>query len=588
MLSRCLSVAFLFSLCFILGCGGGSNSAPPQNTSIQISVSPASASVVAGGIQPFFASVTGTNNTAVTWQVNGKQGGDATIGTIDAAGNYTAPAIIPSPATVTVTAVLTSNTKKSGSASVTIALGITPFSASLHISDLTCSSTIPFTATGSNAGYNWLVNGIPSGDSIFGTIDGNGLYTAPGAIPQNPVFTVSAQSAGDPTQVGTASMTLDAGGPGVNETFLTPPVQLGTSGGNVNDSSSGFCCSGTLGALVSRAGVNYILSNNHVLARSGNAKPGEHISQPGMVDTRCGTNSNSIVANFTQAVQLNKGGTSIADAAIAQVVSGQVDPTGAILQLGTVSCGLAQPAPPANTTGVPSPGMNVAKSGRTTGLTCSQISAVNVAVAVDYENSCGSNSTFTVNYDNQIDILSTTFSAPGDSGSLIVDSSTAQPVGLLYAGSDSDTVANPIADVLGALKDSKGNAPTFVGGPTHPVEACAGTGASNAVAQASNAQSVMRLSDEEIERATITKRTHVESLMKTQGVIGVGVGMSDQPNKAAIVVILERDKAHGVIPKQIDGIPTKTRTSKRFKALMGSCPASYAAGPRWSLPVNLR
>jgi hypothetical protein len=232
--------------------------------------------------------------------------------------------------------------------------------------------------------------------------------------------------------------------------------------------------------------------------------------------------------------------------------------------------------------------MNVAKSGRTTGLTCSQISAVNVAVAVDYENSCGSNSTFTVNYDNQIDILSTTFSAPGDSGSLIVDSSTAQPVGLLYAGSDSDTVANPIADVLGALKDSKGNAPTFVGGATHKVEACAGTGASNAMAQASNAQSVMRLSDEEIERATITKRTHVESLMKTQGVIGVGVGMSDQSGKAAIVVILERDKPHGIIPKQIDGIPTKIRTSKRFKALAGSCPASYIAGSRTSLPVTLR
>ena len=45
------------------------------------------------------------------------------------------------------------------------------------------------------------------------------------------------------------------------------PISLGTSGGNVNDISHAFCCSGTLGSLVTKGGTQYILSNNHVLAR---------------------------------------------------------------------------------------------------------------------------------------------------------------------------------------------------------------------------------------------------------------------------------------------------------------------------------
>ena len=46
------------------------------------------------------------------------------------------------------------------------------------------------------------------------------------------------------------------------------PIELGVSGGNVNDRSRFFCCSGTLGALVTKNNNLYILSNNHVLART--------------------------------------------------------------------------------------------------------------------------------------------------------------------------------------------------------------------------------------------------------------------------------------------------------------------------------
>src|SRR5215813_14184364 len=64
----------------------------------------------------------------------------------------------------------------------------------------------------------------------------------------------------------------------------TPPIQLGTSGGSASDISANFCCGGTLGSLVTRDGVQYILSNNHVLARSGSAATGENVIQPGLID----------------------------------------------------------------------------------------------------------------------------------------------------------------------------------------------------------------------------------------------------------------------------------------------------------------
>ncbi|HEV8181697.1 MAG TPA: hypothetical protein VGQ61_04950, partial [Candidatus Angelobacter sp.] len=51
----------------------------------------------------------------------------------------------------------------------------------------------------------------------------------------------------------------------------SPPVKLGTSGGNANDLGTKVCCIGTLGSLWTHVGTPnpVILSNNHVLDRSG-------------------------------------------------------------------------------------------------------------------------------------------------------------------------------------------------------------------------------------------------------------------------------------------------------------------------------
>jgi len=68
----------------------------------------------------FTATVTGSSNTAVSWSVNSSPGGSSTLGTIDSSGNYTAPAALPSPNTVSVTATSAADSTKSSSSAVTL------------------------------------------------------------------------------------------------------------------------------------------------------------------------------------------------------------------------------------------------------------------------------------------------------------------------------------------------------------------------------------------------------------------------------------------------------------------------------------
>ena len=81
--------------------------------------------------------------------------------------------------------------------------------------------------------------------------------------------------------------------PATHQAQLATPVSLGSSGGNNNDYDiSGNqivdCCGGTLGSLIqTSSGTQYLLSNNHVLARSDQASVGETIVQPGLIDDNC-------------------------------------------------------------------------------------------------------------------------------------------------------------------------------------------------------------------------------------------------------------------------------------------------------------
>jgi hypothetical protein len=104
-----------------ISCGGGSSSGGGGGGgSVVVSVNPRTASRFPTQQQQFTAAVSGSSNTQVTWQVNGATGGSPAAGTIDNTGVYTAPAAVPSPPSVTVTAVSQADVTKSGAASVII------------------------------------------------------------------------------------------------------------------------------------------------------------------------------------------------------------------------------------------------------------------------------------------------------------------------------------------------------------------------------------------------------------------------------------------------------------------------------------
>src|SRR5438874_6297157 len=327
-----------------------------------------------------------------------------------------------------------------------IAVTVTPASATLAP-----GGTQVYTATvtgSSNTGVTWSANSIQGGNTTVGTISSSGLYTAPATAPNPASVTITATSVADTSKSGTA--TADIRVHHDNQDAQSGAIKLGTSGGNATDKTTSgtkvFCCSGTLGALLSRGGALFILSNNHVLDKSDQGTAGDPISQPGLADSNCGQLSNKIVANMSQAAPLK---TSNVDAAMGQIIPGQVDTSGSILDLAAPG----QAAPPSSSLAAPAVNQGVAKSGDATGVTCSTVFATDAIIQVTYSTACQGGTDFKVIFNGQIAITGSTFSNSGDSGSLVVESSTARPVGLLYAGSSNNTVANPIQDVLTALKD---------------------------------------------------------------------------------------------------------------------------------------
>ena len=240
------------------------------------------------------------------------------------------------------------------------------------------------------------------------------------------------------------------GGGGVSHTAKqTPPIQLGTSGGWKKDLANGYCCGGTLGSLVSIGGVQHILSNYHVfeadIVAGGNntvATTGDPIIQPGLIDVNCSAAAAQTVATLVKRSSLP--GSNV-DCSVAKVADGMVRSDGAILEIGPIS----------GTTVAASIGQAVKKSGRTTGLTRSSVSGLNATISVAYDNECAGGAAFTKNFTGQIVIANSgsKFLNSGDSGSLMVEDVTTRPraVGLLFAGSSTTAIANPIGQVLSFL-----------------------------------------------------------------------------------------------------------------------------------------
>jgi hypothetical protein len=415
------------------------------------------------------------------------------------------------------------------------------------------------TVTGStNTAVTWEVNGTTGGNSTVGTISG-GQYVAPSTVPNPATVTVTAVAQANTAATQSASVLIVASNS--NQQAQNIPIKLGTSGGNSNDSSTQgnliSCCEGTLGSLVQRNGTYYILSNNHVLARSDSGSVGDSIIQPGLIEANCSTAGTTTVANLTQFVNLQATGTNV-DAAIAQIVAGTVDTTGNILSLGSTATGSTpDPGPPHAGNGITATiGEAVAKSGRTTGLTCSTVDAIAVQASLSYQSGCNTGTSFSVTYNNQVSVSGGSFSLHGDSGSLIVDENTADPVALLFGGSDTDTVANPVADVLSALADGQGNLPTFVGSATtHNVIGC--TLPANAV-KTQQAQTTSTPSAAQIAQAQHVRDMHAPELLANPYIQAIGVGASiDHPGEAALVLVVDPGQIPTAIPDELDGVATR-------------------------------
>jgi hypothetical protein len=204
------------------GCGGRNSSQGPPVPSINsVTVTPPDATVAVNGTQQFSATVTGTGafSTAVSWTVDGAIGGGPALGTVTAAGLYTAPSFAPAPSTVTITATSTSDTSKSGKAQASItgqAVGPVTVTVSPPTAVFGPGQQGMFAATVQGNGtfdhsVIWSVNGTVGGTSSTGTITSSGTYAAPSSLPSPTNVTVIATTVATPTQSGTASVSLVAG-----------------------------------------------------------------------------------------------------------------------------------------------------------------------------------------------------------------------------------------------------------------------------------------------------------------------------------------------------------------------------------------
>ncbi len=340
------------------------------------------------------------------------------------------------------------------------------------------------------------------------------------------------------------------------QTALARPIPLGTSGGSINlvrkvtvgNVTGVVCAGGTLGALVQdTSGRQFILSNNHVIARSNAGRPGEPIVQPGLHNVQCQRQAHNAVARLSRRITIRFGpaGSNAADAAIALVKPGKV--SSQIENIGPIS---GVPATPAV-------GLAVQKMGGATCLTLGRISAVGVDVVIGGYGAPGKPGKAAMFHD-QIMMTNTFGLGPlgeaGDSGSLIVTTDPCpQPVALLFAGNESATLANPLGPILSTLNVA------FVGGCT-----AAPGQASPALARSDR----MAVTSARVTRAAAVRDANRETLMRIPGAIGTGIGVGSRAGSVAIEVYVATltPDAQAAAPTRLGHLPVRLRETGAFVA----------------------
>ena len=608
-----LSIATPLLLLFVAGCGA--MSAPAGASSGAIVVSAEKATIDTTTTNQLSAKSPSGSPANVNWSIVGGQN-EASFGqgTISANGLYTPPALL-SRDQVQIQVMAASKTD--ASTTVSYLLTVTPgFVQVLTPETATLAPGGTVQVTGQIAEVNsgsiqWSLGTTPGGEidpgDSYGSISEarcthssrtytscSATYTAPRALPQGtPSVFVVGQAAGNPRSAAALHVLLNGAGfssSGLqNQSAQTGYVEMGSSGGNANDYDSkkdgggkeyvNDCCGGTLGALVSDHNSNlFILSNNHVLAESDQARAGDTVVQPALVDLNCNPQAGRTVGALRYVVPLQSTQSNV-DAALAAATPA-VDASGAILQLGPSVNGVLTPAAPAAGTGETLTAgllnqLRVVKSGRTTGLTCSTVNTVDLSVQVDYYYDCAETKPYyTKTYVNQIGMPGASFADSGDSGALVLDAGNAQPVGLFFASGADDTnhgfsVANPIQDVLGELSQAgHTDGLQIAGGAPHPIT-CSNYDEHTTPVTRSVTPSRMAAAKLAADSAAALL-TRPDS-----GILGVATGQSlDSPGEAAVIVYVDKNKPGIAVPKVVQGVRTLVIPTDAASMSAGTAPTT--------------
>ncbi len=361
-----------------------------------------------------------------------------------------------------------------------------------------------------------------------------------------PTSGASAQTDAGPGDLDAAA----AQGPKKHRKRQGRPIELGTSGGNVNDVSLLSCCGGTLGALLMKEGRYFILSNNHVLARVNQAQAGEAVSQPGPNDLKCNLSSDDTVGTLSGLKKLKFNGNNRVDAAIAETDLNQVVADGALIGIGV----------PGNQIAKAKLGMEVVKSGRTTAVTRGVVTDLNVTGNVTFPTGCSPDAEEVQIRFSKVMLVESTgnkpFSAGGDSGSVIWEDVEQCPraVGLLFAGNSLFTAANLMKGVMKAVKKMKPKGAAELVG-CDPVT--------------SFGDPWLEDRFDRQERLAMRVQERIENgVLALPGVTAIGIGRAGDSDRVVVRVHMEesRPEIARAIPENIDGVPVELVESGRLHA----------------------
>lgn len=233
---------------------------------VDVTVSPTSVIVALGSQETFQVSVTGSTNKAVTWSVSGSGCSGNSCGTISSAGVYTAPASLPSPATVIVKA--TSQAMTSSSASATVSL--------VGSNNSKLAGQYAFSFTGYDANGSYLAAGSLTADGkgnvVAGEEDVNN-FDGPATVPITGTYQVSSDNRGTLT---------------INNTLGTYTYKIavdstGNKGRLISFDSTGVRGSGVLEKQDTTAFDPSVLANGYVMGLSGEDSSGGRVSALGLI-----------------------------------------------------------------------------------------------------------------------------------------------------------------------------------------------------------------------------------------------------------------------------------------------------------------